>query len=199
MSSPELILASGSPRRKQLLDEAGYRFRVVAAREGVEEAGLCSGCSPAELVADLAGRKLADVLDQLRGAEGSVVLAADTVAECRGRILGKPRDEDHAREILTELSGREHRVLTGVCLASTRDASLHTEVVTTSLRMDELESDWLEQYLESGRWEGKAGAFGYQDGLGFVRVLEGSESNVVGLPMERVRALLSDRGVSPSG
>ena len=196
MSSPQLILASGSPRRKQLLEQAGYRFRVVPPRDGAEDAGLCSECSPAELVADLAARKLADVLDQLGGSADAVVLAADTVAECRGRVLGKPRDEDHAREILTELSGREHRVLTGVCLAADQKP-LHGEVAVTNLAMDPLEPAWLENYLDSGRWEGKAGAFGYQDGLGFVRVLKGSESNVVGLPMERVRELLSERGVMP--
>lgn len=196
MSSPELILASGSPRRKQLLDEAGYVFRVTPARPGVEEAGLCSDCPPSQLVADLARRKLDDVVDQLGGPDGTVVLAADTVAECRGRVLGKPRDEDHARAILGELSGREHRVLTGVCVVG-GDGAVHSEVETTLLEMDPLDPDWLEGYLDSGKWEGKAGAFGYQDGLGFVRVLRGSETNVVGLPMGRVTTLLAARGITP--
>lgn len=200
MSSADLVLASGSPRRRQLLTDAGFRYRVLPARDGAEDPGLCSNCSPAELVADLATRKLADVVDQLGdAAAGVVVLAADTVAECRGRVLGKPANEDHAREILGELSGRAHRVLTGVALTTlgAGDAP-HVEVTVTDLEMDALDPDWLERYLESGRWAGKAGAFGYQDGLGFVRVVRGSETNVVGLPMERVAQLLAERGVVPA-
>lgn len=204
MSQPQLVLASGSPRRRQLLEQAGYEFRVVRPRDGAEEAGLCSNCGPAELVVDLAVRKLDDVLDQLTDAElqgDTIVLAADTVAECEGRILGKPRDEDHARDILQTLSGKRHRVYTGVAWAIEGQGggeSLTAEALVTTLRMDPLSDAWLEEYLASGKWEGKAGAFGYQDGMGFVHIEEGSESNVVGLPMEFLTERLAEAGCRPS-
>lgn len=202
MSQPALVLASGSPRRRELLSAAGYEFRVLPARDGVEEAGLCSNCGPAELVVDLSTRKLADVLDQLASTdEATLVLAADTVAECDGVILGKPRDEDDARAMMARLSGREHRVYTGIVLARTTQgevAYLASEPVFTTLRMDELSEPWINDYAASGAWEGKAGGFGYQDGLGFVHVTEGSESNVVGLPMERLAELFEAAGLHPA-
>lgn len=207
MSSPALVLASGSPRRRELLSEAGFEFRVVPARDGVEEAalceaGLCSNCGPAELVIDLALRKLDDVLLQLTPAhESLVVLAADTVAECGGSVLGKPRDADDAAAMLRSLSGRLHRVYTGVALARLGPGGAKSpvaEAVATVLRMDPLSPEWVAAYVESGAWEGKAGGFGYQDGLGFVHVESGSESNVVGLPMELVRELLVEMGVTPT-
>lgn len=203
MSQPRLVLASGSPRRRQLLSEAGYNFDVVTARPGVEEAGEGADLSPAELVVDLATRKLEDVVLQLSQSQSSgvasetLVLAADTVAECDGAILGKPRDANHARAMMRALSGREHRVFTGVVM--NRGAQrLLAEAVVTTLRMDELSDAWIEDYARSDAWEGKAGGFGYQDGLGFVHVTEGSESNVVGLPMEFVAERLAAAGCFPA-
>lgn len=185
------------------MEDAGYRFDVVPARDGVEDPGLCSGCGPGELVLDLARRKLADVVDQLPAGVETVVLAADTVAECGGQVLGKPADEEHARRMLAGLSGREHRVYTGVAIASVDRAGVVTplvgETVVSHLRMDPLSDDWIEGYVDSGKWEGKAGGFGFQDGLGFVHVTSGSESNVVGLPMERVDPWLREAGCSPDG
>jgi septum formation protein len=205
-----LILASSSPRRRELLAEAGYQFTVMPPQEDVE-CGVCSESGPAGLVAELAYRKAAAVVRDLqrskenrrRGRPESpvpVVLAADTVAECDGLILGKPNGEAHARAMLTQLSGREHRVLTGVCLwpldvifplerDSHEDRPL-VEVAVTRLRMDTLTESQLNEYVSSGQWEGKAGAFGYQDRLGWVHIVEGSESNVVGLPMELLAQML---------
>ena len=169
MSQPALVLASGSPRRKELLAEAGYDFRVVAARDGVEEAGLCSNCGPAELVVDLALLKLNDVVAQLAAESGPLlVLAADTVAECDGQILGKPADEDHAAAMMRALSGRPHRVYTGVALAwiaSGVAEHLAAEAVVTTLRMSELSESWIADYVASGAWEGKAGGFGKARGV----------------------------------
>lgn len=207
MSQPTLVLASGSPRRLQLLQEAGFAVRVLPARDGVEDPGRCSGCGPAQLVVDLAAMKRDDVLDQLGSLEQSsnptpptLVLAADTVAECGGQILGKPVDEDHAREMMRQLSGREHRVFTGVALSLLDGGTaipLAAEAIVTTLRMDELSEAWVDDYAAGGAWEGKAGGFGYQDGLGFVHVTEGSESNVVGLPMEFVTPRLAAAGCLP--
>lgn len=195
---PELILASSSPRRQELLREAGYAFRVIAP-DPAAECGMCSSGGPAELVRELAIRKATDVARQLLQDDrsGSVVLlAADTVAECQGHILGKPEDEDHARGMLELMRGKLHRVLTGICMwhlpAETEPEVPHVEVVVTELRMDDIGGAAIDEYLASGGWEGKAGGFGYQDRLGWIHIQRGSESNVVGLPMERVRELLSE-------
>ena len=185
---PKLILASRSPRRRELLAEAGYKFDIVPPAESVE-CGVCSRESPAELVARLAYEKAADVARRVGRA---LVLACDTVAECNGEILGKPGDIATARRMLELLRGRGHRVLSGLCLWDYPDAKPDTRVAVTRLRMDELTDRQLDEYLESYQWEGKAGAFGYQDRLGWVHVIEGSESNVVGLPMELLAQMLDE-------
>jgi septum formation protein len=185
--SPKLILASRSPRRRELLTEAGYEFEVFPPDDGAE-CGLCSGENPAQMVARLACQKTADVA---RRVPAGLILGCDTVAECKGEILGKPADREHARQMLTTLSGQEHRVFSGLCLWKVPDGAPLVRVAATRLRMDALSRKQLEEYLDSGQWEGKAGAFGYQDRLGWVHIVEGSESNVVGLPMELLAEMLA--------
>ena len=188
----KLILGSRSPRRRQLLEAAGFEFEVIAPAEAAEQ-NVPMHISPAELVAELAYRKAADVAARV---DNALVIGCDTVAECDGRILGKPVDEDDARRMLETLSGRRHRVLSGLCLwpvgyggSTTADGPVQ-RVEVTSLDMDRLTDAQLDEYLASGQWSGKAGSFGYQDELGWVHVVEGSESNVVGLPMELLEAML---------
>lgn len=193
MSPLPLILASSSPRRRQLLEEAGFAFEVISPHESAE-CGVCSSESPPELVARLAMQKAADVA--VRVPQG-IVIGCDTVAECQGLILGKPSDVEHAREILELLSGREHRVYSGLCIWSRPSNEKQLQVDVTRLRMDDISPADLEAYLQTGAWEGKAGAFGYQDGLDWVHILEGSESNVVGLPMELLGRMLASIGYSP--
>ncbi len=190
---PPLILASQSPRRRELLADAGYAFEVIAPAHDVE-CGVCSESGPAGLVAELAVRKAAAVMSELAAESqrhGQLILAADTVAECDGFILGKPRDEEDARAMLRRLSGREHRVYSGVCLWRIGGGEPLVRVAQTRLRMDELSSEELGSYIASGQWEGKAGAFGYQDRLGWVHVIDGSASNVVGLPLELLADMLA--------
>jgi septum formation protein len=199
MFAPTLILASRSPRRRELLAAAGYQFVVLAADESVE-CGVCSERGPAGLVAELAYRKAAAIRNQLHSnapptipnPQSVTILSADTIAECDGMILGKPRDEAHARAILRQLRGRAHRVLTGVCIWPPAAAEPVVRVAVTELRMDQLSDAAIEDYLATGQWEGKAGAFGYQDRLGWVHIESGSETNVVGLPMELLAEMLSD-------
>jgi septum formation protein len=190
MSQRRLILASSSPRRQQLLAEAGYQFTVIPPSPSAE-CGVCSRETPPELVARLALQKAADVAQNL---PAGIVIGSDTVAECRGHILGKPRDREHAREMLTLLSGRDHHVYSGLCLWLRPGEERHVAVDVTRLVMDKLTPQQLEDYLAGGAWEGKAGAFGYQDGLDWVHVVEGSESNVVGLPMELLARMLANLG-----
>lgn len=198
-----LILASGSPQRQRLLAEAGYAFDVILPGEHAE-CGICSKETPGELVARLARQKAADVRAQLArrqnatsglppvaSAAGQIIVACDTVAECRGQILGKPRDRGHARQMLELLSGREHRVYSGLCLSPVNShPSTSVRVARTTLRMDELSPAQIDEYLGSGQWEGKAGAFGYQDRIGWLHLVEGSESNVIGLPLELLAEML---------
>ncbi len=182
-----LVLASGSPRRAQLLKAASYQFTIDPAGADAE-CGMCSRETAPELVARYAFRKAKDVATRHRSA---MVLAADTVASVAGMILGKPSDELHAEEMLRTLSGRRHDVYTGVCLWRTNDQRCCVDVVRTELVMETLTDKMIEEYLSSMLWEGKAGAFGYQDGNDWIRIVgKGSESNVVGLPMERLKELL---------
>lgn len=177
---PHLILASQSPQRRKLLAEAGYSFEVIAPHPNAE-CGVCSGETPSQLVARLARQKAADVTSRI---DSGIVLACDTVAECCGQILGKPQDVDHACEMLRLLRGRVHHVYSGICLWDHPVEHVVERVDVTKLRMEAIDDDELEKYLDSEQWEGKAGAFGYQDGPDWLTVVAGSETNVIGLPME---------------
>jgi septum formation protein len=187
MSAHPLILASSSPRRRQLLEQYGYEFQVVPPHESAE-CGVCSRETPPELVARLAYQKAKDVAERT---ECGLVIGCDTVAECCGLILGKPKNREHAREMLSLLRGREHHVYSGLCLWRRPGEEHHVQVDVTKLVMDPITDEQLEAYLNTDLWEGKAGAFGYQDGNDWVRVLSGSESNVVGLPMELLARMLA--------
>lgn len=181
-----LILASGSPRRASLMAEYGYEF-VVQVPAPEAECGLCSQESPPELVQRLAWQKAADVAASVP--EG-IVIAADTVAHCHGQILGKPKNRQHAAEMLRLMSGRVHQVYTGVVVWHRPSDVQLKDVVRSDLRMDTLDPAALEAYLDTDAWEGKAGAFGFQDGLDWVHLESGDATNVVGLPMPRLRELL---------
>jgi len=186
---PKLILASRSPRRRELLTEAGYEFEIIVPDEAAE-CGVCSRETPEKFVARLARQKAANVVPKIsRG----LVLGCDTVAECKGQILGKPANEEHARNMLQRLSGSDHRVISGLCLWNVPGVDPMVRVAVTQLRMDHLSAVEIDDYLASGLWEGKAGAFGYQDRLGWVHVVAGSETNVVGLPMELLEEMLLTR------
>ena len=174
-----LVLASGSPRRKELLGLLGVPFEVVAP--DVDETPQ-AGESPAALVHRLAGAKV-------RAVDGDPVLAADTVVEIDGVILGKPDDAADARRMLQLLSGRTHRVLTGV--AGRAGAHVEVEVVTTSVTFVPLTPGAVEWYLRTGEPFDKAGAYAIQGAGGvFVETVSGSVSNVVGLPLATVVRLL---------
>ncbi len=184
----KLILASQSPRRRQLLAEAGYTFDVMPASESAE-CGICSKETPPEMVARLAYQKAADVARTLTA---GLVLGSDTVAECVGQILGKPKNRQHAGEMLRLQCGRSQRVYSGVCLWLRPDDRTAVDVDCTELKMADLSDEQIEEYLDSGLWEGKAGAFGLQDRTGWVSVVRGSESNVVGLPLEMLERMLQE-------
>ena len=167
-----MILASGSPRRADILRQLGIDFEVVVPE--VEE--LTEG-DPRELVLENARRKAAAV-------EGDLVLGADTVVVLDALILGKARNEGEARRHLSLLSGRTHAVWTGVALGE-RTTAVKTEVTFRDI------SALLDWYLASGEWQGKAGAYAIQGrGAALVERIDGDYSNVVGLPISALVDLL---------
>ena len=182
MDNPQspLILASQSPRRKSLMHEYGYTF-LVHPPSDTAEGGMCSGETPPELVVRLAKQKAEDVAKQY---EHAVIIGCDTVAECMGTVLGKPVDIDDARRMLTMLRGKDHRVLSGLCIWKRPSDAVTLKLDITTLHMDNVTDSQVEEYLATEKWQGKAGAFGYQDGWDWLHVIQGSETNVIGLPME---------------
>lgn len=191
--SGKLILASQSPRRRELLTEAGYDFDVVPPSEAVESQVAPAG-SPSQVAAQLACAKAADVA---RRVPRGIVLGCDTLVELAGQVLGKPDGEVQARQMLRKLRGQRHLVHTGVCVWPVPGGAPLVNVATTVVRMDWLSDDQIEEYLASGAWHGKAGAFGYQDRLGWVHIVEGSPTNVVGLPMELLADMLRQLAPPP--
>jgi septum formation protein len=186
MIARKLILASASPRRRQLLEEAGYAFEVDPS--DVDEPGPDAGADPAEYAAGLAWRK-ARAVARRRGS--GLVLAADTVCAVGGEILNKPLDRADAERMIRLQEGGDAEVITGLCLhRGDRDEWVGAAEVSV-VRFRSLTDAERVAYLDSGRWEGKSGAYGVQDGDPFVSVARGSFSNVVGLPMERLAALLA--------
>ena len=184
----KLILASQSPRRRELLAAAGYHFETIPP-SALAECGVCSRETPPEMVSRLAVQKAADVAAQI---EQGIIIGCDTVAHCQGQILGKPQNREHARWMLELLRGRIHHVYSGLCLWRRPGNHRSVQVDVTRLEMESISDAALQEYLDSGLWEGKAGAFGLQDRLGWIRIVDGSESNVVGLPMELLARMLAE-------
>uniref|UniRef100_A0A7C5REZ9 dTTP/UTP pyrophosphatase n=1 Tax=Thermus caliditerrae TaxID=1330700 RepID=A0A7C5REZ9_9DEIN len=180
-----LTLASGSPRRRALLEALGYPLRVVPP--GVIEEPLA--LPPQELALALARRKGEAVA-------GEWVLAADTVVELEGRSLGKPKDLEENHTFLRWLSGREHRVHTALYLRTPKD--LVVEVHTAKVRFRPLSEEEIAWYVGSGEGLDKAGGYGAQGlGMALLEGVEGDFYTVVGLPVARVFALLWARGFRP--
>jgi len=178
-----LILASASPRRHQLLAEAGAVFVTLPPDENAEDERRANEL-PVEYVQRLAFQKAKNVADKV---EQGIILGGDTVVLCGEAILEKPTDRDDARKMLQLLRGQIHNVLSGLCLIRKTVGGktiVRQEAEITRLIMQPISDDILETYLDTGSWQGKAGAFGYQDGNDWITILEGSESNVVGLPLE---------------
>lgn len=185
-----LVLASNSPRRRELLKEAGYRFEVDAPPPDFEDSLPQDPEElPIEAVARLAWHKARWAH---RRRDNCWVLGCDTLADLDGKAIGKPRDKDDARSILKELRGRVHFVHTGVCLCPPSPDVMRVATQTTAVRLLEISDAAIEEYLESNLWMGKAGAFGYQDRTGWVTIESGSEPNVVGLPLDLVQQMLNE-------
>ncbi len=183
MTGRRFVVASASPRRKEILKNAGFEFEVIPsdANEGLEP-----GISAKQAVLELAKRKAFSVLPSVQGA---VVLGCDTVVTVDGEILGKPADKADAFRILKMLSGRRHAVCTGVCI--TDGEKTEAFVSSTEVEFYDLSDETIESYIATGEPADKAGAYGIQ-GFGnvLVKKIDGDYSTVVGLPLsECVRVL----------
>lgn len=176
----QLILASGSPRRRELLSKLNYPFQVVPAT-GEE---LSYATDPRDMVKELASRKAAEVFADH---PDCIVVGCDTVVDLDGNVLGKPRDRADAIAMLTALGGRTHYVHTGVSVLSPKGVWLFCD--STEVRFRQLSDEEIARYVDSGNAYGKAGAYGIQDS-GFAESYVGDYDNVVGLPVYRLKQIL---------
>ena len=185
-----IVLASGSPRRKELLEMLGVRDLVVLPAKGEEKAA--GGLGPAELVMALASHKAREVA-ALREPD-DVIIAADTIVWHQGRVFGKPHSEGEAAEMLRSLSGNTHEVYTGVSVIRGGRELLRADC--SRVRFRALSEREIAAYVASGEPMDKAGAYGAQGLAGlFVERIEGSFSNVMGLPLCRLGNMLKKVGV----
>ena len=192
--SPRLILASASPRRQQLLAEAGYTFDVYPS--DVDEDQIPHGIKPGDLAEYLARQKAEAVSAKFAD---DVVLAADTVVAYLDAVLGKPRDVADAERMLRVLGGTVHSVITGVSVVRRSAAHFRHARVLSAVHMRPLTDQEIRDYVASRQWEGKAGGYGIQDPDPFVTRTSGCHTNIVGLPMTTTAELLAEAGIRPGG
>lgn len=181
----DVILASSSPRRRALLEQMGLRFAVVPSDA---DETLRPGLPPQQAAGELARRKAAVIAEQYPQA---LVIAADTLVAVDGVLLGKPLDTQDAADMLRHLSGREHEVVTGLCVVW--QGRQHVACESTAVRFDTLREEEIDRYIRTGEPMDKAGAYGIQGRAGvFVSGIRGCYYNVMGLPLARLKALLME-------
>ncbi|MBN2590159.1 MAG: septum formation protein Maf [Sedimentisphaerales bacterium] len=183
----KIVLASASPRRKEILTKAGYN--LIIEKSDIDESKFpTNNVEPCKYAEQLALAKAKDVAPNY---PDQIVLGADTIVDYDGTIIGKPEDEKEAQEIVSKLFSKPHKVITGIALIRIND---NTEIVTNDVTIvypKKMSLEQIEEHLISGTWKDKAGAYAIQEtGDEFVEKLEGSMTNVMGLPLELVKSLL---------
>jgi septum formation protein len=193
MSAPlPLVLASASPRRRELLARAGVAFEAAPA--DIDER-MRPGEDARAAALRLAAAKALEIARRLGPAPRRFVLGADTLVVLDGEALGKPRDAEHAVELLRRLSGRRHQVVTAVALAASDALSVRSRAVESDVVMRPAGEDEIRAYVAGGEPLDKAGAYAAQgEGRRFIARIDGSESNVIGLPLDETLALLRAAG-----
>lgn len=195
MSQEQFILASASPRRKELLEKAGYRFTVIPSTVD-ENLDTLADKTPDQIAWQLALAKAKQISEKF---PEKWVLAADTVVDADGKTIGKPADRFDAQRILQRLFSKPHTVLTAVALLCGKKRFQQVNVISTTVYPRVLTQADIDAYLDTGQWEGKAGAYGIQETAdAFVERIDGSFTNVMGLPMEYVQSLLASVGIFPN-
>ena len=192
MSHSRFILASRSPRRVELLNEAGFVFEAVPA--DIDEEHYPDTITPIE-VAEFLARSKAEAVAQLY--PNHIVLGADTIVAHGDAVLGKPEDSEHARWMLGQLAGSEHIVASAVCLMHKHSDRVKISHSVSTVSMRPLSQAEIDLYVASGDWRGKAGGYGIQDRDPFVTNMGGSLTNIVGLPMELTVPMLAAFGIHP--
>lgn len=196
-SQYSFILASVSPRRKQLLAEAGYKFTVV--RPDIDESSFpVEGIEACEYAERLALAKAKDVAEKY---PDCLVIGADTVVDFEGQIIGKPIDAKEAEQITKKLFSKPHKVITGIAIVRLSDGIELSQSDATTVYPKRLTSEQIAEHIENESWRDKAGAYAIKEnGDEFVERIEGSLTNVMGLPMELLQRLLTGipgAGASP--
>ena len=180
------ILASASPRRREILSSLGFDFKVITS--DVDESSDIT--DPSELVCELSRRKALAVRDALND-NNSMIIACDTVVAIDKKILGKPVDEADARNMLHTLSGSSHSVYSGLCLV--KGNKIKSDFCRTDVYFDLLDKNDIDCYIASSEWTDKAGAYGIQGKAGmFVKKIDGCYFNVVGLPINLLKNMLKE-------
>jgi len=189
-----IILASASPRRRQLLEKIGLSFTVEPGDLTENGEALSLDKDPVEIAKELALRKATSVASKNK--EGTLIIGADTIVILNDKILGKPHTPEAAEEILSQLSGVWHEVITGVALVEAQNGKWIVDAVSTEVKMKELSEDIIKAYISTDEPLDKAGAYGIQ-GLGAVLVEEirGCYYNVVGLPLAKLTEMLEYFGI----
>ena len=188
----QLVLASASPRRRELLQQIGLKFQVVPSRA---EEHVLPGETPEEHVIRLSIDKATEVANR-EGMSGRWFIGSDTIVLCDNQILGKPRDAAHAAAMLKQLSGREHQVLSGYAVIDRQSGEQRTEAVSTKVWFRQLTEGEITGYIATGEPTDKAGAYAIQGlGICFVARIEGSYTNVVGLPLCKLTLAMKELGV----
>jgi len=188
----ELVLASASPRRRQLLEQSGYKFitSYVKVSEIPQE-----NLNLQEQIEDLARQKAQALVESDKSLKkhGILLVSADTVVVLDDQILGKPKTSQEATEVLGQLSGQKHRVITGVCLWQTEPEKVVTFHETSEVTFRDLSKDEIQAYVDTGDCMDKAGSYGIQGEAGkFVAKVDGSFDNIVGFPTERFAQVLKE-------
>ncbi len=197
MDDPPLILASASPRRRDLLDGAGIAFEVIPADIAEERR---RDEQPVAFASRLAAEKARAVAERVGPEPARRVLGADTIVVLGDSILGKPRNPRHAREMLARLTGRSHEVVTAIALVPSDTLEIEARAVTSRVHMRAASPEELRDYVATGESLDKAGAYALQGGgRRFVERVEGSESNVIGLPLDETLELLGETRREPQG
>ena len=183
----QYVLASASPRRKELLAECIKEFEIIPSQANEEVEG---NPTPKKLVLYLAKIKAEEVAKRPEN-EGKIVVGSDTVVAFGDKVLGKPKDEEDAYRMLKMLSGKKHAVYTGVSFQLQKGGKYYTDtrVDKTLVYFKELSDEWIWDYIRGGSPMDKAGAYGIQDG-GLVKKIKGSYTNVVGFPLELVKKMI---------
>jgi septum formation protein len=185
LNGKRFVLASSSPRRVEILKKEGIDFEVIFP-ENIEEKNISA--DPASHVQELSRKKAESVAEKV---DGSHILGADTIVVLNGEILGKPRDSEEAFKMLRKLSGKEHKVYTGISLIDKDKSKILSGYQLTKVKFNQLKDEEIKDYIETGEPLDKAGAYGIQ-GMGnfLVEKIEGDLDNVIGLPLKKLKELL---------